>query len=193
MTFPLTFALDRDYSVRAGANHQSGFAARVLGGQPPLCGFFTSVKQDTQFMGGSCGREKSLPVLARSANLHESAHPFCSGRAENINRFARSLTMLKASKGASAPAVKPSLKLAPVIVIRKTDLVHDDDVRECLSQLKSLMKSAYSGELHGLALIAAYKDDTFQVGASGMLNSNPIFTMGLIEVLKKDMLEKAEA
>jgi hypothetical protein len=55
-------------------------------------------------MGGSCGREKSLPVLARSANLHESAHPFCSGRAENINRLARSTTMLKASKGASAPS-----------------------------------------------------------------------------------------
>lgn len=59
----LPSALRRDYSVRAGANHQSGLTARVLSGQPPLSGFFTSVIQDTQFMGGSCGEPKGSPVL----------------------------------------------------------------------------------------------------------------------------------
>jgi hypothetical protein len=54
-------------------------------------------------MGGSCGREKSLPVLSRSVNLHESAHPFDSGRAENINRLDRSITMKRTPKGAPAP------------------------------------------------------------------------------------------
>lgn len=102
MTYPLTFASRPHYSVRAGANHQTGLAARVLGGQPPLSGFFTSVIQDTQFMGGSCGREKSLPVLARSANPHVSAHPFSRGQAENINRLARSITMPQVSSRASA-------------------------------------------------------------------------------------------
>jgi hypothetical protein len=93
MTYRLTFSLPPYYSVIAGVNHQSGLASRVQGGQPPMSGFFyLSVKQDTQIMGGSCGREKSLPVLARYANLHESARPIGVGRAENINRLARSLT-----------------------------------------------------------------------------------------------------
>jgi hypothetical protein len=92
MTFPLTSALSRDYAFPALAKQGTGLAARETGGQPPLSGFFTSVIQDTQFMGGSCGREKSLPVQSRSANPHVSAHPFSRGRAEDLNRFDWSLT-----------------------------------------------------------------------------------------------------
>lgn len=101
----LTFASGEDYSVRAGANHQTGLASRVQGGQPPLSGFFMSVIQDTQFMGGSCGELKSSPVLARYANPHESAHPIGVGGAENTNRLARSNTMPKTYFAPSLPAI----------------------------------------------------------------------------------------
>ena len=103
----LTFACGRDYAFSASANHWSGLRARELGGQPPPSGFFTSVIHDVPFMGGSCGRVKTLPVLARSLNPHVSAHPHESGRAENINRLARRNTMPKSTKGASAPAANP--------------------------------------------------------------------------------------
>jgi hypothetical protein len=88
----LTFALQRDYAFHAPQKQGSRLASRKIGGQPPLSGFFTSVIHSSPFMGGSCGREKSLPVLSRYANLHESAHPIGVGRAENINRLDRSLT-----------------------------------------------------------------------------------------------------
>ena len=92
MTYCLTSALPRDYAFSAGVIHRSGLASRMLGGQPPLSGFFTSVIHGSPFLGGSCGREKSLPALARYANLHESAHPIGVGRAENLTRLKRSLT-----------------------------------------------------------------------------------------------------
>jgi len=60
-------------------------------------------------MGGSCGRERSLPVQSRSANPHESAHPFCSGEAENLNRIDWRMTMSK-SKSASAQNVSQNTK-----------------------------------------------------------------------------------
>ena len=55
-------------------------------------------------MGGSCGRER-LAGPARYANPHESAHPIGAGRAEKINRLARSHSMKRTSKGAPAPFV----------------------------------------------------------------------------------------
>lgn len=86
----LTSALSPDYSLLAGAHHRPGLTAWKQGGQPPPSGFFTSVIHEMPFLGGSCGRVKALPVLARSVNPHVSAHPFDSGGAENINRLARS-------------------------------------------------------------------------------------------------------
>lgn len=88
----LTFAPAVAYSLPTSVNHWPGFAARETGGYPPLSGFFMPVIHEMPFMGGSCGRVKALPVLSRSANPHVSAHPFCSGRAEYINRFDRSHT-----------------------------------------------------------------------------------------------------
>lgn len=92
MTFPLTSAFHQDYSLFAGAHHRSSLKARMQGGQPPPSGFFTSVISRLPFLGGPCGREKSLPVLARSFNPHVSAHPFESGGADYLNRLARSIT-----------------------------------------------------------------------------------------------------
>lgn len=92
VSFPLTSACNRDYASSTSANHWAGLAAWKLGGHPPLSGFFTSVIHEMPFLGGSCGRAKALPVLARSANPHVSAHPFSSGGAENLNRLARSHT-----------------------------------------------------------------------------------------------------
>ncbi len=89
MSFPLTSVLHRDYSFDAGAHHRSGLRARMLGGQSPLSGFFMSVIPWPLFLGGLCGRVKALPVLARSLNLHSSAHPHESGEAEYFNRLAR--------------------------------------------------------------------------------------------------------
>ena len=93
LSFPLTSAFHWDYSLSASANHWSGLAARKLGGQAAFrAAFYLSVIHEIPFMGGSCGRVKALPVLARSANPHVSAHPFSRGRAEYINRLARSQT-----------------------------------------------------------------------------------------------------
>ena len=174
MTFFLTSAPRRDYSVSAGANHQTGLASCEQGGQPPLSGFFTSVIQDTQFMGGSCGEPKGSPVLARYANPHESAHPIGVGRAENINRLARSNTMPKSTKRASAPVLK---------LITKTDSNLD-----YVNALRTLLLSAERGDSAGLAYIEITNNGNYRAEAIGSAEDSPTFCLGALEVLKAKLL-----
>ena len=93
MSFSLTFALGRDYSVCAGANHQSGLASRETRRTAASERFF-------------CVRHTAYPVygwLVWGAFVlagPSSGTPTCtspptrlaSGEAENLNRLTRSHT-----------------------------------------------------------------------------------------------------
>lgn len=86
----LTSAFFPDYPSYTSANSEAEFCSSDVRRTTAAVRFFYVRNIDRHpFMGGSCGRGKPLPVLTRSANPHESAHPFCSGRAENLNRFVR--------------------------------------------------------------------------------------------------------
>jgi hypothetical protein len=140
-------------------------------------------------MGGSCGREKSLPVLARYANLHESAHPIGVGEAENTNRLARSIIMPKSTKGASAPTAKPVLKLVSSSIARITRSASPSDdscdaSKACADELRYLLAKAERGELVGIALAYMTSGTSYHTEAIGRAYENPTFTLGMLGILR---------
>jgi hypothetical protein len=140
-------------------------------------------------MGGSCGREKSLPVLARYANLHESARPIGVGRAENINRLARSITMKRTPKGASAPIAKLQ-RSASVTPIHKLTTVPNPVYQDVVDQLHEMLRQAEAGELIGFAIAVMYSGRDYEVDAFGEAHRSPTFARGMVRALDDYLSEE---
>ena len=132
MTFPLTSACGWDYAFLTTGIPVVEIGVSVKRRITALCGFFMSVKYRTVLFGRVVwGTFGFAGTFSRYANLHDSAHPYHNGEAENLNRLKRSFTMAKSK------AVRSGR--------RSTDLTSPSSVRCRRGDLAILLEGSYSG------------------------------------------------
>ncbi|SHL43315.1 hypothetical protein SAMN05216428_102392 [Nitrosospira sp. Nsp11] len=94
------------------------------------------------------------------------------------------------SKGATAPAVKPALKLAtPSLKLASTLAPKSDYV----DSMRELLRRAERGENIGLAYVEINSNKTFSTEAIGIAGKSTLSCLGMIETLKAKLLKKVLA
>jgi hypothetical protein len=82
------------------------------------------------------------------------------------------------------------LKPVPVTPIREAQPGPSQASKDCADELRRLLNKAERGEVVGIAIAVMSSGKSFSVDAIGNADTNPTFTLGMVEILKSELINK---